>query len=291
MEEKFSILLRRLIDHLSLTQEEMGRRLGVSRSMVSLMLRTDKEVLPSMSVRMHFDREWLKAFGEGEENESRWDLSRPDNQGRYGIGEVCLKSEREAAGWTVEDLARRISVSVDDYQRMEAGKENLPRKMATRLSHVLKIPLWKFLHEPPQFFVPAETHAKTVPLLAMAECGPSMARDCLGNVSRNFFVQNISDPNAFAVLVAGDFMNPICAPGDVAVVSPERPVKDGALVLVRLSGTHGLPGGGEVRLKLYQASGDFVTLSNYNLAFPPMTFPRSSFDWIYPVVQLTKTFE
>lgn len=41
----------------------MGRRLGVSRNMISTLLRKDKEQLPSRAVTLLFEREWVKAFG------------------------------------------------------------------------------------------------------------------------------------------------------------------------------------------------------------------------------------
>jgi hypothetical protein len=43
--------------------------------------------------------------------------------------------------------------------------------------------------------------------------------------------------------------------------------------------------------KIYQAksSGQFIILSSYNSAYPPIELQRSEIEWIYPVQSVQKT--
>lgn len=224
--------------------------------------------------------------------------------GAFGIGRPCLKRAREAAGLSQAELAKTVGYSLRVYQNIEEGRSNLSRKMAERLAGVLKIPVddllgggdhvaensvpYGTMGETPALKLPPGMKAKYVPLLAMCECGPSMAFDDGGYEYAGFVAFNIDDPLAFAVKLSGDSMTPQYWPGDVAVITPSKPLRNGAVVIARISEDQDKQHGGEVMCKLYQASGDSVTLSSYNPAFPPMTFSRRSFNWIYPVAQVTK---
>jgi len=69
--QNFRDRLERLIAHLGISQTEMGKRLGVSRNMVSMLLRRDKEQKPSRAVTLLFEQEWESAFGHSEEETSQ----------------------------------------------------------------------------------------------------------------------------------------------------------------------------------------------------------------------------
>lgn len=54
-----------------------------------------------------------------------------------------LKSMREAAGLTVRDMARDVSVSEETYMRWEQGDiQNISPMQAVRLAHVFGITDW-----------------------------------------------------------------------------------------------------------------------------------------------------
>ena len=55
----------------------------------------------------------------------------------------ALKSMREAAGLTVRDMARDVSVSEETYMRWEQGDiQNISPMQAVRLAHVFSITDW-----------------------------------------------------------------------------------------------------------------------------------------------------
>ena len=128
---------------------------------------------------------------------------------------------------------------------------------------------------------------KYVPLLSMAQCGTMGAYDDSAYTHDGFIAFNSEDAKAFAVKLAGDSMTPVFSPGDVAVIYPSKPPKNGGVVIAKLNEDNG----SDVMVKLYQASGSNVILSSYNPAFPAITHPKTAFAWIYPVKSVTKVLE
>lgn len=177
----------------------------------------------------------------------------------------------------------------------------MSRKMAERVARELKVDIEDLLDgcdeppsngtaygtvgETPDIALPQGMKARFVPLLSMAECGTNVIHLDEGYTHEGFLAFNPEDPKAFAVKLSGDSMQPVYGPGDVAVIYPSHPPRNGKVVIARLLDEHG----GDVMFKLYQASlRTGVTLSSYNPAFPPITYGRECFAWIYPVDSVTK---
>lgn len=282
-------MLCTLRDHLGLNQVEMGTKLGVSRNYVSMI---EKGRSPSKSVRMLIENLWETTFGEG--------VSLEDLPPKTSGARSKLKAAREAKGMTPSQLAKAVGYSLAVYQEIEDGRSGMGEKMARRVAEVLGIdeadltngsdhpPTRNGMHgtfgATPDIELPPGMKAKYVPLLSMAQCGTMVAYDDTAYTHDGFLAFDPKDPKAFAVKLAGDSMAPRFEAGDVAIVYPSKPPKNGGVVIARLNDDHG----GDVMLKLYQASGDSITLSSYNAAYPPMTFTRAAFAWIYPVAQLSK---
>lgn len=283
----------------------MGQRLGVSRNLVSMMEKPEGGRAPSRSVKLLFEDLWAKHM-DHERSDSVGALPPSavrEESPSYGGARARLKAARLAKGLSVEDFCKATGYSKLIYLGIEDGSSNMSRKMAERVAKVLDLPLEDLLdgsdHPPangghfgtvgetPDLKLPPGQKARFVPLLSMAQCGRMMAYDDTAYDHSGFLAVNPADGKAFAVTLAGDSMTPDFRPGDTAVVYPSSPPRNGSVVLARLNEDHG----GDVMLKLYQSSGENVTLSSYNPVYPPMSYPRRAFAWIYPVASVTRVLQ
>lgn len=125
---------------------------------------------------------------------------------------------------------------------------------------------------------------RLIPLIAMTQAGPSI------NFEDEIFqhdavaVVDVKDPKAFALTVRGNSMEPEIKEGDVAVVCPSWQPRNGDEVICRT--VHG-----DVMCKIFQTkfNGQFVILSSYNPAYPPVELSAEEIEWIYPVQSVQKT--
>jgi transcriptional regulator with XRE-family HTH domain len=212
---------------------------------------------------------------------------------------AMLKEARLRKGLSQAQLAKKVGYSVGLYQQIEDGLSSMGEKQARKVAAELDLDVDVLLggsDHPvergsvrgtfgsiPEIQMGPGLKAKFVPLLSMAQCGVHGAWDDTAYTREGFVAFNSSDPNAFAVVLAGDSMLPKYGPGAVAVVYPNGKPCNGDIVIAKLSADLGA----DVMFKVYQASGDNVTLSSYNPAFPAMQYKRSAFEWIYPVASVT----
>ncbi len=220
-----------------------------------------------------------------------------------GGARAKLRRAREAKGLKISELAKMVGYSVAVYQDIEDGRSQMGEKMAVKVASALGIPLEELTDgsdHPPERGVERGTfgtipeirmgpgmeksRVKFVPLLSMAQCGTMHAYDDSAYAHDGFIAFNCNDPKAFALTLAGDSMQPRYDAGDVAVVYPSFSPRNGDLVIARLIDDEG----GDVMFKVYQASKDLVTLASYNPIYEPLKWPRSAFQWIYPVQSVTK---
>lgn len=218
-----------------------------------------------------------------------------------GGARAMLKAARKAKGFSQAEFAKKVGYKdLGTYQAIEEGRSQMGEKMAIKAAKILGIDVSVLMDGSdhpverdsakgtfgavPDMQLPPGMKAKYVPLLAMAQCGPLMAWDDGGYTGEGFLAFNPADPRAFAVTLSGDSMIPRIEPGDVALIYPSKPPKNGSVVIARLNEDNG----GDVMLKLYQSNGDRITLSSYNPAYPPMQYSRADFAWIYPVAKITK---
>ena len=277
-----------------MSREEIGQKLGVTGRYIGMIERGEKTVDESSAISLLLD---LRIS----------DASRnivPESPAEYITGaRALLKRLREKNRLSVSELATAVGYSVPVYREIEEGRSNMSRKMAERVAKELGCDVTELLDgsdqppsngthfgtfgETPPVNVPPGMKVKYVPLLSMAQCGTMSAYDDSAYTHDGFIAFNSEDAKAFAVKLAGDSMTPVFSPGDVAVIYPSKPPKNGGVVIAKLNEDNG----SDVMVKLYQASGNNVILSSYNPAFPAITHPKTAFAWIYPVKSVTKVLE
>lgn len=214
---------------------------------------------------------------------------------------AMLKTAREAKGYTAPQMARLMGYSkASIYLDIEEGRSQMGEKMIKKAAKILGLDesvLMSGSEHPidrhpakgtfgaiPEIHLPPGMTAKFVPLLSLAECGPNMTWTDDAYTGEGVLAINCKDPKAFAVTLSGDSMTPKYDPGDTAIIYPSFQPRNGDVVLARLVDERG----GDVMIKVYQCSGETVTLSSYNPVYQPTTFPRSAFAILYPVAQITK---
>ena len=301
-----------------LSRDDAGKSLGVSGRYIGIIEREEKVVDEDSPVALLLDLR-LKELNrnsvslpedEMPETPTQWEFSHVVNEDAMTGGRGKLKELRRKAGYADKDrgkFARLVGYSPLVYANIEDGTSNMSRKMAVKVAQALGCTVEELLdgsdHPPSKgliFGTVGETpdielgpgqKGRYVPLISMARCGAlehgdMVAFDDGAYEHEGFLVINPADSKTFAVTLAGDSMMPAFAPGDVAVIYPSKPPRNGGIVLAKLNGEHG----DGVMIKLYQQAGNQVVLSSYNAAYPPVTCQRSDFVWIYPVAMVTKVF-
>src|SRR5271156_403593 len=124
--------------------------------------------------------------------------------------------------------------------------------------------------------------SRRVPLIGLAQAGGEGYFDDggypVGGGWDEVSLPEIADPNAYALEISGESMEPVFRDGDVVVVSPAAPIRRGDRVVVRTMG-------GEVMAKqLARRSARRVELKSLNPAHPDYGFDLSEVAWIHRIV-------
>ena len=95
------------------------------------------------------------------------------------------------------------------------------------------------------------------------------------------FAFSVTDPDAFAMRLAGDAMLPQHHDGELAILYPNSLPHTGNRVVARLSDSLG----GDVLFRVYSTAdhGHSIVLSSLNPLYPPVTLSPEEVAWIYPV--------
>jgi len=124
--------------------------------------------------------------------------------------------------------------------------------------------------------------SRRIPLIGLAQAGSSGYFDDggypVGGGWDEISLPEVGDPNAYALEISGDSMEPVFRDGDVIIVSPSAPVRRGDRVVVRTKG-------GEVMAKeLLRQSAKRVELSSLNPAHPNYSFGLEELTWMHRIV-------
>jgi phage repressor protein C with HTH and peptisase S24 domain len=123
---------------------------------------------------------------------------------------------------------------------------------------------------------------RAVPLIGLAQAGAEGYFDDggfpVGAGWDEVTLPGINDPNAYALEIAGDSMEPIYRDGDIVVVSPATPIRRGDRVVLR---THE----GEVMAKLLvRRSARRIEIKSFNPEHPDRSFELTQVDWVHRII-------
>ena len=128
----------------------------------------------------------------------------------------------------------------------------------------------------------SRNNIRRVPLIGLAQAGGEGYFDDggfpVGGGWDEVSLPEIADPNAYALEISGDSMEPVFRDGDLVIVSPSAPIRRGDRVVVRSLG-------GEVMAKqLTRRSARRVELKSLNPEHPDYSFDLTDVAWIHRIV-------
>jgi phage repressor protein C with HTH and peptisase S24 domain len=123
---------------------------------------------------------------------------------------------------------------------------------------------------------------RRIPLIGLAQAGGEGYFDDggypVGGSWDEISLPEIGDPNAYALEISGDSMEPVFRDGDVVIVSPAAPVRRGDRVVVRTRR-------GEVMAKeLRRHSAKRIDVASLNPAHPSYSFELPEIAWVHRIV-------
>lgn len=128
----------------------------------------------------------------------------------------------------------------------------------------------------------ARGQSRRIPLIGLAQAGSEGFFDDggfpVGGGWDEVSLPEIGDPNAYALEISGDSMEPVFRDGDMVIVSPTAPIRRGDRVVVRTIR-------GEVMAKqLARRSARRVEVKSLNPAHPDYSFDLTEIAWIHRIV-------
>ena len=123
---------------------------------------------------------------------------------------------------------------------------------------------------------------RRIPLIGLAQAGGEGYFDDggypVGGSWDEISLPDIGDPNAYALEISGDSMEPVFRDGDVVIVSPAAPVRRGDRVVVRTAK-------GEVMAQeLRRQSAKRIELASLNPAHPSYSFELPEIAWMHRII-------
>ncbi|MFI5252006.1 MAG: helix-turn-helix domain-containing protein [Bacteroidota bacterium] len=194
-------------------------------------------------------------------------------------------------------LAERVGVVARTLQRWEKGEQVPGGDDLMELAQATSVRAeWLLTGEGEMYSVPSsppnviQLHRETltkglqlvnIPLLSSVPAGKSAAIFHPEQVERYVTVDNIRDPNAFALVVKGTSMSPKIEDGDIVVVSPRHEVRNGDICVIRVND--------EDVLKKIKLEEQYVHLIPLNPVFEPVTVRKRDITFIWKVVKVIKS--
>ncbi|WP_135467757.1 S24 family peptidase [Crenalkalicoccus roseus] len=124
--------------------------------------------------------------------------------------------------------------------------------------------------------------ARRIPLIGLAQAGSEGYFDDggypVGGGWDEIALPEVGDPNAYALEISGDSMEPVFRDGDIVIVAPGAPVRRGDRVVVRTQR-------GEVMAKeLKRQSARRIELRSLNPQHPDLAFDLAEIAWMHRIV-------
>ena len=206
-----------------------------------------------------------------------------------------VREARENKEFDQATLAQKVGIVTRTLQRWEKGEQVPDGISITKIAKVTGVhPHWLLAgvgemypvpSRPPNVFPLSGAASRREKLIDM----PLISAVPAGKVATIFHpdytddyvtVDDVKDPQAFALRVKGNSMSPRIEDGDVVVVSPSTDVNNGDIAVVRVDG--------EDTLKKVKFEGGYVHLIPLNPDFEPVTVKKKDVNFVWKVVKLIK---
>lgn len=192
-------------------------------------------------------------------------------------------------GMSTSGLARRAGLDPTTFnpskRRMPDGRERWPSTES--LAKVLRatgteLAQFTALVTGARALPAGARPARRIPLIGLTQAGADGFFDDggypVGGGWDEVALPEIADPNAYALEISGDSMEPVFRDGDLVIVSPAAPIRRGDRVVVRTRD------GGVMAKQLQRRSARRVELLSLNPAHPSYSFELVEIAWMHRIV-------
>ncbi len=194
------------------------------------------------------------------------------------------------------DLAAKIDIATRTVQRWEKGEQVPDSNYLMRIAKATGVAAHWLLSGEGEMFpdelqnvkiiaLPTSRYKKvdlvSLPLLASVPAGALSQRFSSDQAERFITVDDVRDPNAFALEVKGNSMSPRIENGDIIVVTPKLEVKSGDICVVRVDE--------EDTVKRIRIDEQFVHLIPLNPEYEPMVIRKKDVTFMWRVVKVIKS--
>jgi len=206
-----------------------------------------------------------------------------------------LREARENKELDQSSLASKIGVATRTVQRWEKG-EQVPHGVA--INKIAKAtnasPAWLLTGSGQMYGAPSrpdnvyplttsirrKIKLADIPLLSSVPAG-KLATIFHSDYAESYVtVDDVKDPQAFALKVKGNSMSPRIEDGDIVIVSPQGEARSGDICVVRVND--------EDTLKKVKFEGSYIHLIPLNPEFDPVTVKKKDVNFAWKVVKLIK---
>jgi len=221
-----------------------------------------------------------------------WCKVRQNAMTENGFSGEVLREFRRAHKLTQVELANLLNIDRTYLARLETG-DKVP---SSRLQSDIKETISRYesdkrlaskLAERPMFSdhaLPARLKSRDIPVVSWAAAGKATDYQDLATQIDETVGSHVTDPNAFAVIIEGDSMEPEFKAGDRVVVAPNLEARNGDVVLAKL-----VKGG--VLLKKFKrtgTNGTTIRLRSENRDYEDMELAAEDLDFVYPVMEFKR---
>ncbi len=211
------------------------------------------------------------------------------------IGER-IRDARQSKQLEQASLAAKIDIATRTVQRWEKGEQVPDSNYLMRIAKVTGVVAhWLLTGDGEKF--PSEEHKSkflslptnrykkvslvSLPLLSSVPGGVLSRTFHPEHAERHITVDDVRDPNAFALEVKGNSMAPRIENGDIIVVSPTHEVKNGDICVVRVDE--------EDTVKQIKIDEQFLHLIPLNPEYEPMVVRKKDVSFMWRVVKVIKS--
>lgn len=200
---------------------------------------------------------------------------------------------RQTKGWTQERLAAELQISSNYVSLLEGGRRQPSSRllqsftMLERAASPAAGDKARTIGEPADAAGSGTVLAadppvygakpfRQIPVIGWAHAGEAGSYEELPIDWQHRIPTECRDPNAFAVVLEGESMEPKYSAGDLLVLQPNREAYSGCLAVCKFRDDG-------VVFRRVEFLPDGVRLVALNTSYEPVAYPRDSFAWIYPL--------
>jgi len=213
---------------------------------------------------------------------------------KSSIGER-VREARENKHLDQATLSEKIGVVTRTLQRWEKGEQIPDGISITKIAKATNVlPTWLLTGDGEMYATPSRpenvfpltpsnrrrVRLADLPLVSAVPAGKVATMFHPDYVDNYVTVDDVKDPQAFALKVKGNSMAPRIEDGDIVVVSPQQEVRNGDVCVVRVNE--------EDTLKKVKFEGNYIHLIPFNPDFEPVTVKKKDVNFVWKVVKLIK---